>query len=209
MTLHSYLLFCGASLLLCLSPGPDMIYLLSRCVAQGRRAGVVAALGINAGADVHLIAAVTGLSAILATSATAFTVVKWAGAAYLLYLGVRILTGKAAPLTLDSGTLKGADLRSVFWQGFWSDALNPKVALFFLALLPQFLPAGGGGHVRDLLILGMTCIVIGLVFNLALALTSAKVSEGLRRNPSLTAWLQKGLGAVFVGLGLRLAVEKA
>ena len=111
MTLHAYLLFCGASLLLCLSPGPDMIYLLSRCVAQGRRAGVVAALGINTGGWVHLIAAVTGLSAILATSATAFTVVKWVGAAYLVYLGVRILAGKARPLELTPDSLKGADLK--------------------------------------------------------------------------------------------------
>lgn len=209
MTLHAYLLFCGASLLLCLSPGPDMIYLLSRSVAQGRRAALVAALGINTGGYVHLIAAVTGLSAILATSATAFTVVKWIGAAYLIYLGVRILIGHSKPLQISPEGLKGADLKSVFWQGFLSDALNPKVALFFLALLPQFIPDGSQSHVRDLLILGVTCIVIGLVFNICLALVSARVTEGLRKNPSITAWLQKGMGVVFVALGLRMAAERA
>lgn len=209
MTLHSYLLFCLASVLLCLSPGPDMIYLLSRSVAQGRKAALVAALGINCGGWVHLVAAVTGLSAILATSAMAFTVVKWVGAAYLTYLGVRILIGHARPLEISPDGLKGADLRSVFWQGFWSDALNPKVALFFLALLPQFIPNGSGRHVRDLLLLGVTCIAIGLVFNLLLALASARVTEGLRRNPSLTTSLQKGLGVVFVALGLRIAAQRA
>src|SRR5204863_7476486 len=112
MTLHSYLLFCGASLALCASPGPDMVYLLSRCVAQGRRAGVVAALGINTGSYVHLLAAVTGLSAILATSATAFTVVKWIGAAYLFYLGARILIGRSKPLEFSPDGLKGTDLKA-------------------------------------------------------------------------------------------------
>ncbi|MDB5454264.1 MAG: hypothetical protein JWO33_2842 [Caulobacteraceae bacterium] len=209
MTWHSYLLFCGASLVLCASPGPDMIYLLSRCVAQGRRVGVVAALGINAGSYVHLLAAVTGLSAILATSAAAFTVVKWVGAAYLVFLGVRVLTGRSKPLTITGEGLRGSDLKAVFWQGFLSDALNPKVALFFLALLPQFLPAGSTHRIRDLLLLGMTCIVIGLAFNLCLAMASARVTSGLRRRPRATGWLQKGMGAMFVGIGVSIAAERA
>ena len=209
MTWHSYLLFCGASLVLCMSPGPDMVYLLSRCVAQGRRAGVVAALGINTGSYVHLIAAVTGLSAILATSALAFSIVKWIGAAYLVFLGVRILIGHAKPLQISAEGLKGASRKAIFLQGFLSDALNPKVALFFLALLPQFLPAGSTHRVRDLLTLGMTCIVIGLVFNLLLALVSAWVTRGLRRRPRATAYLQKGMGAMFVGIGVSIAAEHA
>src|SRR4051812_43411662 len=102
MTLHSYLLFCLASVVLCLSPGPDMIYLLSRSVAQGRKAALVAAFGINTGCWVHLIAAVSGLSAILATSAMAFTVVKWVGAAYLIYPGARILLGHSQPLKVSA-----------------------------------------------------------------------------------------------------------
>jgi threonine/homoserine/homoserine lactone efflux protein len=209
MTWHSYLLFCGASLVLCATPGPDMIYLLSRCVAQGRRAGVVAALGINTGAYVHLLAAVTGLSAILATSAVAFTVVKWIGAAYLVFLGARILMGRATPLAITGEGLRGDSLKAIFWQGFLSDALNPKVALFFLALLPQFLPAGSTHRIADLLVLGMTCIVIGLAFNLGLALASAGVTQGLRRRPRAAGWLQKGMGAMFVGIGVSIAAEHA
>ena|SRR5436190_12068503 len=209
MTLHSYLLFCGASLALCASPGPDMVYLLSRCVAQGRRAGVVAALGINTGSYVHLLAAVTGLSAILATSAAAFTAVKWIGAAYLIFLGLRVLTGRSKPLVISGEGLRGEDLKAVFWQGFLSDALNPKVALFFLALLPQFLPTASTHRVADLLLLGMTCIVIGLVFNLCLALASARVTSGLRSRPRAAGWLQKGMGAMFVGIGLGIAAEHA
>ena len=209
MTWHSYLLFCGARLVLCMSPGPDMVYLLSRCVAQGRRAGLVATLGISSGCFVHLFAAVTGLSAILATSALAFTIIKWIGAAYLVFLGVRILIGHAQPLNITADGLKGASLRAVFVQGFLSDALNPKVALFFLALLPQFLPAHSAHRVQDLLVLGMTCIVIGLVFNVLLTLTSAWVTRGLRRRPRATGALQKGMGAVFVGIGVSIAAEHA
>lgn len=186
-----------------------MIYLLSRCVAQGRKVGVVAALGINTGSYVHLTAAVTGLSAILATSAMAFAVVKWIGAAYLIFLGVRVLSGHSQPLTISDQGLRGTNLQAVFWQGFLSDALNPKVALFFLALLPQFIPPGPGRHIGELLLLGITCIVIGLVFNLGLALASASVTAGLRRRPRATAWLQKGMGAMFVGIGLSIAAEKA
>jgi threonine/homoserine/homoserine lactone efflux protein len=141
MTPQSYALFVLASVILCITPGPDMIYMLSRCVAQGRRAGVMALLGINTGAYVHLLAAVTGLSAILATSATAFTVIKWIGAAYLVYLGLRTLVSRSGPLAVSAQGLKGRDMRAVFWQGFLSDALNPKVAMFYLALLPQFIPS--------------------------------------------------------------------
>ena len=95
----------------------------------------------------------------------------------------------------------------LFWQGFLSDALNPKVALFFLALLPQFLPAGSAHHLADLLLLGITCIVIGLAFNLCLALASARVTSGLRRQPRAAGWLQRGMGAIFVGIGVSIAAE--
>ncbi|HET9161393.1 MAG TPA: LysE family translocator, partial [Caulobacteraceae bacterium] len=158
---------------------------------------------------VHLIAAVTGLSAILSTSAMAFSVVKWIGAAYLIFLGARILMGHAKPLQIDTKALKGATLKSVFVQGFLSDALNPKVALFFLALLPQFVPAHSQHRVQDLLVLGMTCIVIGLVFNVILAMASAFVTRGLRRRPRATAALQKAMGATFVGIGVSIAAEHA
>jgi len=143
MSIENYLLFIGAGLILILVPGPDMIYLLSRCIAQGRRAGVLAALGINAGGYVHLTAAITGLSAILLTSALAFTAVKWAGAAYLIYLGVGALRSRTGPVSVSTKGLTGQSARAIFWQGFISDVLKPKVAIFFLALLPKFVHTQG------------------------------------------------------------------
>ncbi len=114
MTLDTYLLFVGASLVLNLVPGPDMVYLLSRCIAQGRRAGVLAALGINLGAYVHLLAAITGLSAILMTSAVAFAAVKWAGAAYLVYLGIGALRSRGGPIPVSVDGLSGRSRRAIF-----------------------------------------------------------------------------------------------
>ena len=138
MSLHSYLLFVLAAVALILVPGPDVMYMLGRCLAQGRRAGILSAIGFNLGGYVHLTAAVLGLSAILATSATAFTAVKWIGAAYLVYLGLSALWSKQGPPAIETDATAGRRGRTILWQAFLSDVLNPKVALFFLALLPQF-----------------------------------------------------------------------
>lgn len=143
MDINKYLLFITATVILCAVPGPDMILLLSRTIAKGRRAGVVTALGINVGAYVHLMAAIAGISAVIATSAVAFTVVKWAGACYLMYLGISILRSKSEVLQVDPETAAQQSAWRYFWQGFWSDVLNPKVAIFYLAFLPQFVVPGG------------------------------------------------------------------
>jgi threonine/homoserine/homoserine lactone efflux protein len=208
MTLESYLLFVSASVVLCIVPGRDMVYLLCRCVAQGRRAGLVAALGINLGAYVHLMAAVLGLSAILLTSSFAFTIVKWAGAAYLIYLGIHVLLRSSKPLAVDPSGLNRQSDRAIFWQWFLSDALNPKVAMFFLALLPQFVDANSQNPMFQLLLLGATVNVIGITINVLLVYLSAKITEALRRNESVAGWLQKGMGAIFVYLGIRLVSER-
>jgi threonine/homoserine/homoserine lactone efflux protein len=216
MTLHSYLLFVGASIVLVFVPGPDMAYLLARSVAQGRKAGVLAALGINAGAYVHLIAAVSGLSALLMTSALAFSAVKAVGALYLIWLGVGALRLKAEAEAgpLPPVALRGAGARAVFWQGFLSDALNPKVAMFYLAFLPQFVDPHAGGVWAgrpwlQFLVLGLTCNMIALPFNIPLALLAGHASQALRGNPKVSAWLRKAMGATFLGLGLKLAAERA
>ncbi|WP_149137792.1 LysE family translocator [Cupriavidus campinensis] len=125
MSLHTYMLFIGASLVLCLVPGPDMLFLLGRMIAQGRAAGLCAAFGINLGAYVHLLAAVTGLSALILASATAFSVVKWLGAAYLIYLGWGALRSKGGIVPSELDARKNA-LHRIFWQGFLSDVLNPQ-----------------------------------------------------------------------------------
>jgi threonine/homoserine/homoserine lactone efflux protein len=207
MTLHTYLLFVFASLVLALVPGPDMVYMLARCIAQGRRAGILAALGFNAGAYVHLSAAAIGLSAILAASSLAFTAVRWAGAAYLIYLGIGALRSKGGPLVIG-GAGSRAD-RTIFWQAFWSDVLNPKVAVFFLALLPQFVDPHTTHPTLQILLLGVTVNMICLPINIVLVAFSARVTQALRHNDALSKWLQRGMGALFVGLGVRLAVEKS
>ena len=214
MSPHSYLLFVGASVLLCLAPGPDTAYVLGRCIAQGKRAGVLAVLGVNTGAYVHLIAAVTGLSAVLMASALAFSVIKWIGALYLIWLGVMALRARAEDGPLPQVSLRGAGGRAVFWQGVANCALNPKVAMFYLALLPQFVEPHATGIWAgrawlQLLVLGLTTNMVALPYCLLLVSVSAHATRALRGNPNISAWLQRALGATFVGLGLRLAAERA
>lgn len=208
MTLHSYLLFVLAACVLIFVPGPDMVYMLGRCLAQGRRAGILSAVGFNLGGYVHLTAAVLGLSAILATSATAFTVVKWIGAAYLIYLGVSALCSKQGPLAIDADAAGGRRGRTILWQAFLSDVLNPKVAVFFLALLPQFIDRSAAHPTLQIVLLGVTVNVIGLTTNITIACFAARITRGLRRSGSLTLWLRRGLGALFIAIGLRIAAEK-
>lgn len=208
MTLHSYLLFVLACFALVLAPGPDMMYMLGRCVAQGRKAGILSAVGFNLGGYVHLTAAVLGLSAILASSALAFTIVKWVGASYLVYLGIATLWTRQERLGIDEHEIGSRRGRTILWQAFLSDVLNPKVALFFLALLPQFVDRTAAHPSLQILWLGVTLNVVALSTNIALACGSSWVTGALRRNRSLSLWLRKAMGALFVALGLRIAIER-
>jgi threonine/homoserine/homoserine lactone efflux protein len=208
MTFHTYLIFIVASVVLVIVPGPDMIYMLSRCIAQGRRAGVMSAIGFNIGGYVHLTAAVLGLSAILATSSVAFTTVKWLGAVYLVYLGISVLRSKSGPLVLPLGGTLNRDDRTILWQAYLSDALNPKVAIFFLALIPQFVNPRGAHPTLQILLLGITVNMIALPINLILVYCSASFTSALRRHTGMAVWLQRAMGAMFVALGFRLALEK-
>jgi len=208
MTLHSYLLFVGAAIVLVIVPGPDMAYMLARCIAQGRRAGVLAAVGFNLGGYVHLTAAVLGLSAILATSSVAFSVVKWIGAAYLVYLGIGVLRSKQGPLVISANGVANRNDKTILWQAFLSDVLNPKVAMFFLALLPQFVDTTGSRPTLQILVLGVTVNMIALPINILLVYFSVRLTAALRRSPAISRRLQKAMGALFVALGLRLAFDK-
>jgi threonine/homoserine/homoserine lactone efflux protein len=208
--LQTYLLFIGAVVVLVIAPGPDMAYMLTRTIVQGRRAGVLAAVGINAGAYVHVAAAVLGLTAILATSSVAFTVVKWMGACYLIWIGVQAITSKAGPINLGDGQAGQLNDKAIFWQGFLSDVLNPKVAIFFLAFLPQFIDADNHKVTvtQQLLLLGVTGNVVAISINLVLVHFASIATASLRKNQRFVTWLNKIAGAVFVGLGIRLANEK-
>jgi threonine/homoserine/homoserine lactone efflux protein len=208
MTLHSYWLFVVSSVALALVPGPDMLYMLARCVAQGRKAGILAALGFNLGGYVHLAAAVLGLSAILATSALAFSMVRWIGAGYLIYLGVNALCSRHRGIAIG-GNLAPRDARTIFRQAFLSDVLNPKVALFFLAYLPQFVDSGVPHPAWQILLLGVTVNMICLPINILLVVFSGSITERLRSSSAVANWLQRGMGALFLALGLRIAVEKS
>ena len=211
MDAHTYLLFIGAVVVLVIAPGPDMAFYLARTLSHGRRAGVLAVLGINLGAYVHMLAAVLGLSAILATSSLAFTIVKWIGAGYLIWLGLPALFSSAGPLALERREEPRASGRTIFWQGFLCDVLNPKVALFYLTFLPQFVRLEDSALTvtQQLLILGVTCNVVALAINLLFVQIASRASRTLRVGGRSRRWLERTAGVVFVALGVRLALERS
>ena len=195
-------LFLTASLALIVSPGPDNILVLTRGVAQGRGAAFVSAAGASLGLVVHSALAAIGLSALLAQSAVAFSAVKYVGAAYLIYLGVRAL------LSREGFEIQAGDApkpRSILLQAFATNVLNPKVALFFLAFLPQFVNPGPGAVGPQLLLLGLTFALLGLAFLCALAYFSGALGDRISENPTYANVLRWLTGGVLVGLGLRLA----
>lgn len=200
-------LFVVSGLLLNISPGPDTLYILGRTASQGWRGGAVAALGIGAGLIIHTFAAALGLSAILAASATAFGIVKWVGAAYLVYLGVLLFLSRPAHHQ-QTPVLPAATLRTVFFQGLLTNVLNPKVALFFLAFLPQFIEPATPDKTAAFLFLGLIFNVNGTLWNLFVAWSAARVSNRLRRSARITLWLNRTIGALLVYLGVRLATSQ-
>jgi RhtB (resistance to homoserine/threonine) family protein len=199
------ILFVAAGLLLNLTPGPDVLYIVNNALRSGARAGVVAALGINAGCFVHIFAAAVGVSALLAASATAFTVLKWAGAAYLLWVGVRLLFAKSAPQAWSAAMPQGQSLWTVFRGGFLTNALNPKVAIFFLAFVPQFIAPHTEHKAFAFLALGTLFNVNSVAINAGWALAAAWLArrDAVQRGMQ---WLDRAAGAMFVAFGLRLAL---
>jgi threonine/homoserine/homoserine lactone efflux protein len=195
--------FVVAGLLLNITPGPDTLYIVGRSSTQGVRAGVAAALGVGAGILVHISAAAVGVSALFAASATAFTILKLVGAAYLVYVGISLMRTSAATVP----ALKAAPVRAVFVQGFWTNVLNPKVALFFLAFLPQFVDPAAAQKTLALLFLGLVFNVNGTLWNLFVAWSSAQLGRVLVRGRA-AAWFNRAVGALFVYLGVRLALSK-
>jgi threonine/homoserine/homoserine lactone efflux protein len=210
LAVHDLPLFLTAALLVNLTPGPDMLFVAGSSAVHGRRAGVLAALGVGAGCLVHVALAAVGLSALLAASATAFTLVKWVGAAYLVWVGLSMLRARADVPAADqrAGATLAQGSSRVFWQGAWTNALNPKVALFFLAFLPQFIVPGAPQQALSFLALGLAFTVGGVAVNVGVALLTHRVRQGLSgrgRSARIGAWLQRAAGALFVGLGLKLA----
>ncbi|HTS45170.1 MAG TPA: LysE family translocator [Puia sp.] len=204
MDIHNFLLFAFASLMLNITPGNDMMYVASRSTGQGTRAGIISALGIMAGCLVHITAAVAGLSAVLVRSATAFDVIKYIGAAYLIYLGVKSLLKKATPLKLQD-KMEPVSYGKIFWQGVITNVLNPKVALFFLAFLPPFINIKAAHPQWQILFLGVWFDCSGTVVNILVAILFGRMGDWLVRSQRFARIQEKITGIILIGLGIKVA----
>ncbi|WP_397535827.1 LysE family translocator [Roseateles sp.] len=211
--IHDLPLFIVSGLLLNIAPGPDSVLIMTRSATQGWRAGSAAALGIGAGTCVHVLAAALGLSALLAASSWAFTLVKWVGAAYLVYVGLQMLLARrSAPATAsleEAAPAAPAPLshRQIFAQGFLTNVLNPKVALFFLAFVPQFIAPDAPHKALAFIVLGAIFNINGMLWCHFLALSTALASRRLRLGGALAQWLNRAIGALFLSFGLKLAMS--
>jgi threonine/homoserine/homoserine lactone efflux protein len=208
--IHDLWLFIISGLLLNVIPGPDTAYIIGRSVQLGWRGGVAAALGIGAGCLVHVFSAAIGLSALLAASSAAFTLVKWAGAGYLCFIGVKMLLSRQQEPPDNSATAGGAiTLRQVFLQGALTNVLNPKVALFFLAFLPQFVGADSSHKAAAFLLLGLIFVCNGTLWCLGVAAFAAKAAGRIRQSGRALLWINRTLGGLLVYLGVRVAMLQA
>ena len=209
--IHDLPLFIVSGLLLNIMPGPDSLLIMTRSATQGWRAGSAAALGIGAGTMVHILAAALGLSALLSASAAAFTAVKWIGAAYIIYVGIALLRAKLKAAVAGDATplhLPRLPYGKIFFQGFLTNVLNPKVALFFLAFVPQFISADSTSKPLAFIVLGCIFNMNGMLWCHGLALFTAFASTRLNIRPRVAQWLNRVTGGLFVALGLRLALSE-
>lgn len=198
--------FVTAGILLNLTPGNDTIFILSRSMAQGKQAGVMSVLGIATGSVIHTTLAAFGLSIIIAKSIIAFNIIKYAGAAYLVYIGYKMLTDRSQLKTETSLSEKKTTLKQIYLDGVITNVLNPKVALFFIAFLPQFIDPTFKNTVFPFLVLGITFTITGTIWCLVLANFASIISHKLKNNKKLSAYINKACGAVLIGLGIKVAL---
>jgi len=202
---NSLLVFIGAGLLLNITPGPDVLYIVGRSIGQGRVAGLVSVLGIATGSLFHVASAALGLSALMLALPLAYDGVRYAGAAYLVWLGLRAIGSRSSPLHVQR--VEPERLGRVFRQGVLTNMLNPKVALFFLAFLPQFTNPANGPVSLQVALLGLIFIGNGTIVCLAYALAASWLGEWLQTRYGVATWLNRAMGGLFIGLGVRLALE--
>lgn len=205
--IHDYWLFILSGILLNLTPGQDTMYILGRSLSGGLRSGVASAFGITAGTLIHTLAAAAGLSVLLATSPVAFTAVKVCGAAYLAFLGAKLLFTRSSNGTGPDPEKEsaGRGAWTAFGQGILTNVLNPKVALFFLAFLPQFISPSSASKTLAFLALGATFITTGTIWCLVLAISAARLRSFFVRNPNVRTLIDRATGGLFILLGARLA----
>jgi threonine/homoserine/homoserine lactone efflux protein len=201
------MLFAGAALIMVLTPGPNMIYLVSRSISQGRRAGVISLLGVVCGFLVHMLAAAAGLSALLLAVPLAYEVVKWAGALYLLWMAWQaVKPGARSPF--EARELPVDPPRSLFAMGFLTNMLNPKIAVFYLSVLPQFVSPEHGSVFVQSITLGITQIAVSFSINLVIALSAGTMAAWFARKPFWLEVQRYAMGAVLAGLAARLAMDE-
>lgn len=205
--IDNYLGFIVAGIILNLTPGSDTMYILTRSISQGRKAGIYSVLGITTGGLIHTTFASLGLSILLAKSATAFALVKYLGVTYLVYLGIRMIIDKKNSFD-NSQKTEQLDLKKIYRQGVITNVLNPKVALFFLAFLPQFINPNYASGSLPFMILGVTFMTTGTVWCLFLAYAASRITNTLRANDRIGMIMQKISGLIFIGLGIRLLTQK-
>ena len=204
--LPELLLFAGAALLMVLTPGPNMIYLLSRSLCQGRRAGVISLLGVAAGFLVHMFAAAAGLTAIFMAVPLAYDILKWLGAAYLLYLAwAAVRPGASSPF--EARELPPDPPAKLVFMGFMTNALNPKIAVFYLSVFPQFIRPDHGSVFIQSVELGLVQIAVSFAVNLLIILSAARLAAWFARNPLWLAVQRFFMGFVLAGLAIRLALD--
>ncbi|WP_025217784.1 LysE family translocator [Mannheimia varigena] len=197
--------FLTACILLNLTPGSDTIYILTRTIAEGKKAGLMSSLGILVGILCHILAVSLGLAGIVAHSPTLFNFLKYAGAIYLCYLGAKMWQ---EPLVLEKIILDKLPLWSIFRQGLITNLLNPKVLLFFLALLPQFVSHNLENTFIPFMLLGLTFLSTSIIWVSILVLAAAPVGDFLRHNQKVGSWLNKICGSIFIGLAIKIGLEK-
>jgi len=205
--IHELLVFAGAALLMVLTPGPNMIYVLSRSLCQGRKAGVISLFGVIAGFLVHMFAAAAGCTALFMRIPLAYGVLKWAGAAYLLYLAWQaVKPGARSPF--EARDLPVDPPRKLLWMGFLTNVLNPKIAMFYLSIFPQFVSPEHGSVFSQSIELGLTQICVSFTVNLGIALSAASLAAWFARSPRWLAAQRYVMGTVLAGLAVRLATEQ-
>lgn len=203
-----WMMFFAAAIALNLSPGPDLIFILSRTFANGKAVGIASSAGVCAGALVHVSAAALGLSAILVTSVTAFNIVKYIGAAYLVYLGIKNLRCPGTGLKLSVETTQHLSPWNAFKQGMLVDILNPKVAIFFMAFLPQFIRPEIASVPIQLAGLGILVILIGFPIECIFVLLASRITRVLQSNVSISTWIERLFSSILIGLGIKLAFSE-
>jgi threonine/homoserine/homoserine lactone efflux protein len=206
--IENYFVFIVSGIILNMTPGNDTIYILSRSIAQGRKAGIVSVFGISTGAFVHTLMASFGLSVILSKSIFLFNFIKYTGALYLVSIGIKTITTRNNPFMSQSNIERSIDYKQIYKQGFLTNLFNPKVALFFLSFLPQFINPSINSTSIPFLILGATFLTTGTIWCLFLAYASSSLSKLLRRNNTMNIIIHKLSGMIFIGLGLKLVFEK-